>query len=457
MKKVSFLIALMILLPGVLAINVEVQKNSQNEVLITTLEKPVVFDLSITNNGLSENFEFYNLAGFSIYPTNITINQGKTEDVRLELMPIGKISQRGYYTIPLFIRSKDSSEIEQSLTFNIIELKDAFEVGSGDVDPKSQSLTIYIKNRENFDFGSTHVKFNSAFFNVEKDFTIGPRETKQISIQLNKEDFKSLMAGFYTLNADITTMGKDASVEGVIKFVEKDILTTTKKDYGFLINTQIITKTNEGNLIATSETVIKKNIISRLFTGFSPSPDIVERDGFTVYYSWTREINPGEALIIEVKTNWLFPLLLVLLIIAVVIMVRKYTGRSLILKKRVSFVRAKGGEFALKISVAIKAKQFIERINVVDRLPLMATIHEKFGGDQPAKVDAKNKRIEWNFDKMEAGEIRFISYIIYSKIGVVGKFALPTATAIFEKDEKIHEVESNRAFFVAEQRAVREE
>jgi len=457
MKKLFLVITLMVLLPSVLAINIEFQKNSQNEVFIADLEKPVVFNLIITNNGLSDSFEFYNLAGFSILPATMTINNGQTKDFQLELMPIGKISQRGYYTIPLFIRSKDSSEVEESLTFNIIELKDAFEIGSGDVDPKSQSISIYIKNRENFDFGNTYVKFNSAFFNVERSFTIGPKETKQISIQLNKEDFKSLMAGFYTLTADITTTGKEASVEGVIRFVEKDILTTTKKNYGVLINTQIITKTNEGNLVATSETVIKKNIISRLFTGFSPTPDIVERDGSTVYYSWTREINPGEALIIEVKTNWIFPFLLVLLIIVIVVLVKRYTRRSLLLKKRVSFVRAKGGEFALKISITVKAKQFIERVNVVDRLPMMATIHEKFYGDQPSRVDERNKRIEWNFDKMEAGEIRFVSYIIYSKIGVVGKFALPTTTAIFEKDEKIHEVESNRAFFVAEQRAIREE
>ncbi|MCX6749670.1 MAG: hypothetical protein NTW17_02925 [Candidatus Pacearchaeota archaeon] len=457
MKKVFFLIALMIILPSVLAIDIDVQKNSQNEVLITDLNKPVVFDLSIKNNQMSDNFEFYNLAGFSIFPTNATIGFKETKEVQLELTPIGKISQKGYYTIPLFIRSRDTSEIQESLTFKITELKEAFEVGSGDVDPKSQSIAIYIKNNENFDFGATHVKFASAFFSVEKDFIIGPKETKQVSVQLNKEDFKSLMAGFYTLTADITTSGKEANVEGVIRFVEKDILTTTKKDYGFLINTQIITKTNEGNLVATSDTVIKKNIISRLFTGFSPSPDIVERDGLTVYYSWTREINPGEALVIEVKTNWLFPFLLILLIVAIVIFVRKYTGRNLILKKRVSFVRAKGGEFALRISVVVKAKQFIERVNVVDRLPLMATLHEKFAGDYPSKVDAKNRRIEWNFDKMEAGEIRLASYIIYSKIGVVGKFALPTATAIFEKDEKIHEVESNRAFFVSEQRAVRNE
>jgi len=372
------------------------------------------------------------------------------------MAPIGKISQRGYFTIPYTIRASDTSEIQESFTFKIIELKEAFEVGSGDVVPESQSIEIFIKNLEDVDFGNVNVKFSSAFFNIEQNFAIGPRETERVPVQLNQQDFKSLMAGFYTLKADVTALGKETSVEGVIKFVEKDILTTTKKDYGFLINTQIIEKTNKGNTKATSETVIKKNLISRLFTSFSPTPDIVERDGFSVYYSWTRDINPGETLQIEVKTNWLFPLLLILFVVAIVALVRKSTGTHLVLRKRVSFVRAKGGEFALKVSISAHAKQRVERVNLVDRLPPLVSLHGQFGGEQPTRVDDKNRRIEWNFEKMEAGEVKIVSYIIYSKIGVVGKFALPTATAIFEREEEIQEVQSNMAFFIAEQRKIEE-
>ena len=462
MKKLVFLslvfLQVLILLPNILAIDLEVGKISQNEVLIADLESPVaVFDINITNNGPSGNFEFYNLAGFSMSPTKITLNSGETKEIQLSLAPIGKISQRGFYTIPYFIRAADTSEIEESFTFKIIELREAFEVGSGDVDPESQSIDIFIKNLEDFDFGDVNVKFSSAFFNIEEDFVIGPRETKRIPVQLNQEDFKSLMAGFYTLEADLTALGRETSVEGVIRFVEKDILTTTKKDYGFLINTQIIEKTNEGNTITASETVIKKNLISRLFTSFSPTPDIVERDGFSVYYSWTRDINPGATLEIEVKTNWLFPLILILFVVAIVVFVRRYTGTNLVLRKRVSFVRAKGGEFALKVSVSAHARQRVERVNLVDRLPVLVSLHEKFLGEQPTRVDSKNRRIEWNFEKMEAGEVKIVSYIVYSRVGVVGKFALPTATAIFEKDEQIKEVESNRAFFIAEQRPRPEE
>ena len=316
----------------------------------------------------------------------------------------------------------------------------------------SNQIEIFIKNNENIDLGEMKVKFSSVFFNVEKNFTIGPKEKKSFNVQLNNEDFRELMAGFYTLTAEVIIGEKDSRVEGIIKFVEKDLVTTTKKDYGFLINTKIIEKKNEGNTLVPSETVIKKNIISRLFTSFSPQPDNVEREGGTIYYTWTQEIKPGETLEIVVKTNWLLPFLIILFVVAIVALVKQNTGTNLVLKKKVSFVKAKGGEFALKVSIFLNAKKYIERVNVIDRLPPLVNIYERFGGDKPDRIDEKNRRLEWNFEKLEAGEIRVLSYIIYSKVGILGKFALPTATAIFEREGEIHETESNRAFFVAEQR-----
>ncbi|MBA7643951.1 hypothetical protein ES703_51685 [subsurface metagenome] len=260
------------------------------------------------------------------------------------------------------------------------------------------------------------------------------------------------MAGFYTLNAKISVENEEANVEGIIKFVEKNLVTATKKDYGFIINTKITEKTNEGNVLVKSETVLKKNIISRLFTSFSPQPDIIERQGLTVYYTWEREIKPGETLKIIVKTNWLFPLLVILFIVAIVILAKQYAKTNLVLKKRVSFVRAKGGEFALKVSIFIYAKKYVERVSVIDRLPPLVKIHERFGGEKPLRINEKNKRIEWEFEKLETGETRILSYIIYSKIGVLGKFALPATTAVYEREGEVHESTSNRAFFIAEQR-----
>ena len=454
MKKmfISVLILLLII-PSVLAINIKVEKISSDEVMIFGVDKPVVFNLRITNLGPANNLEIYNLLGFKMFPIGtIPIGEGQTKEIKLEVSPIGEFSYKGVYTFEYFIRGQDSTEIKEKLTFKIIELGEAFELGAGNLDVESNSLKVYLHNKEKFNFGGIHAKFSSAFFEFEKDFNIGPNERKDFDVELNKEEFNKLIAGFYTLNAEISASGQKAEIEGVINFIEKDIVTTIKKDYGLIINTKTIEKANEGNVLSPIEIVVKKNIISRLFTSFNPVPDSVNRKGVIVDYTWSNELKPGEAFKVSIKTNWTLPLLIIIFIIVIVILTKKYSKTDLVLKKRVSFVNVKGGEFALKISVLINAKKYIEKVTVIDRLPQLTHLHERFGGEVPTRVNEKNRKIEWDFEKLEAGESRMLSYIIYSKIGVVGKFALPKTTAVYERGGEIHESESNRTFFLAEPR-----
>lgn len=452
-KKLFLLVLILLVLPTIMSLELKVEKQSSDEVLIAELRGPATFDLRITNLDGADNIRFYNLLGFDMFPVGtVPISAGETKDVQLKISPIGELKTRGFYTLPYFIKGNDGSEVNQEITFNIIELKDTFEIGAGEFDPESSSVDIYIYNKVNFNFEKVKSKFSSAFFDLEETFSLEPYEKKTFTVQLNKEDFKKLVAGFYTLTAEVSVESQKINAEGVMNFKEKSIIKTTERDYGFLINTKIIEKRNEGNVVTPSETIIKKNIISRLFTSFSPEPDIVERKGLTTYYTWSRQLEPGDTLEIVVKTNWLFPLIIVLFLVAIVLLAKQYTKTDLVLKKRVSFVKAKGGEFALKVSVFVQAKKFVERVNIIDRLPPLVKLYERFGGEKPTRFNEKIGKLEWNFDKLTPGESRAISYIIYSKIGVMGKFALPATTAIYEREGEIKETESNRAFFVAEQR-----
>ena len=413
MKKIFILtILILLILPPVLAINVSIEKQSSNEVMIAELKNAVIFNLKITNLDASDNFEFYNILGFDMLPTEkISISEGQTKDVQIKIFPREGIKHRGFYTLKYFIRGQEPSDLEeQELTFKLIDLKDAFEIGSGEVDPESNSIKIYVHNKVNFEFDEIKARFNSAFFNFERNFSLEANEKREFSVQLNKEDFRKLMAGFYTLKAEINVQDQKTELEGIIKFIEKNVLTTTKKHYGFIINTQVIEKTNEGNVLVDSETVLKKNIISRLFTSFSPQPDIVERQGLIVYYTWSKKIKPGETLEIIVKTNWLLPLLVILFVVVIVILVKQCSKTNLSLRKKVSFVRAKGGEFALKVSILVNAKKYVERISVIDKLPMLVKIYERFGGEKPTRINERNRRIEWTFEKLEEGETRMSDY-----------------------------------------------
>ena len=453
MKRVVLLALILMSVSFVSAINLNIeQQDPQIGLMIKDTNKPAEYNLKITNLGSADSFEFYNLIGFQMLPqTPVEISSGETKDVQLIFYPREGERNTGFFTIKYYIRGQDDSQLEQELTIEIINLADAFKTGAGDIDPKTNEIEVYLENKNDISFENLDVEFKSAFFEIEKIISLAPNEKQTFKVQLNKEDFKSLMAGFYTLTTTVTYQDVEAKVEGNIKFVESDIITTNEKTTGFIITTKTIEKINKGNLVAESSTTIKKNIISRVFSSFSDKPDIVERDGLTIYYTWNRNIDPGETLKIEVRTNWLLPLLIITLIVTVVILTKQYSKTNLVLRKKVSFVKAKGGEFALKVSIIINAKKYLEKVSVTDRLPQLAKLYERFGGEQPARINEKTGRIEWNFEKLEAGEMRMLSYIIYSKVGVLGKFALPTATAVYEREGEIHESESNRAYFVAEQ------
>jgi hypothetical protein len=456
MKKIVLLpiiiLSILLVVPSVLALELEVEKLSANEVFISELNEPIIVDLRITNLGSSEEVFFYSFFSQEFYPKGGVYLEGKkTQDISLQILPAGNMKP-GYYTFDYYIRNNYGEEIANTLTVNIVTFEDAFEIGADEFDPESKTLNVYVRNKVNFNFENISVHFTSPFFDFSKEFNLGPNQRNDFTVTLDKEDFKRLMAGYYTFEAEIKAKGLEGVLEGTLKFSEKDILTTNKKTYGIIINTNVIEKTNEGNVIAKTETVVKKNVLSRLFTHFSPEPNLVERNGLAVYYTWYNELAPAEILRINVRTNWILPLIIIILIVLVVVLVKRTSNRNIILKKKVVFVNAKGGEFALKVMILVEAKNFLERISVIDRLPYLTKVHEKFGGEQPSRVDEKNKRMEWNFERMQPGERRVFSYIIYSKIGVLGKFALPPVTAVYEREGKVKEAQSNQAFFMLEPR-----
>jgi hypothetical protein len=454
MKKGVIILALLMVgfLQLASAIELEINPVTNDVAMIKGTTMPAIFELNITNRGTADNFIFYDFFGSDSFPKGtVYIGGGESKIVKVGIYPRSDLKQMGRIIFDLYIQGQDGEKMTTPLMVNVVTMDDAFQVGADEFKPDSNTVTVFIKNLINFNFENIDVGFKSPFFSLEKKITLPPYGKETFEVSVNKEDFKELMAGYYTLNVLVNAQNQKTNVQGKMKFAEKNIVTSSQDDYGLIVNTKKILKANEGNVLADSSTVIKKNVISRLFTSFSPEPNIVDRKGLVIYYTWEQQLKPGEQMSITVRTNWLLPLLAILLIISIVIIAKQFTKKPLSMKKSVQFVNAKGGEFALKVSVIISARKYVEKVHIMERLPPLVKLHERFGGEMPKKVDERTGRLEWNFDKLQAGESRIISYIIYSKVGVLGKFALPTTTAVFEKDGEVHEAESNHAFFIADQ------
>ena len=128
-----------------------------------------------------------------------------------------------------------------------------------------------------------------------------------------------------------------------------------------------------------------------------------------------------------------------------------FTKSKVEFQKSVSYVKIKGGEFALKVKISIRARKSMHNVSLIDRIPPIVSMHEKFASPQPTKVDTLNKRVTWDIGELSAGEEREFSYLVYSRVGVMGKFSLPEALVVYESDGKMHEFESNQVFFLTEQ------
>jgi hypothetical protein len=455
-KKLGVLLFVLIcinlsLLSLISAIDLDIGINPVQKNFITDLDEPAVLELKITNLGDDDTFQIYSLVGVDIKADKVFIKNGEVASVKAEIIPNKAIlPKKGPFIFEYKIKNSKNEIQTEQMTINIVDFKDAVSITSSNINPKSEKAIVTVENNINLDFPEIKTKVDTAFFSLEQTFPLKALERKEFEVPLNLEKLKTAFAGSYLLNAKIETRGVSVDVESIIKFLEQEDIETSRTNEGLFIRKTAVTETNVGNTAKTIDVEIEKNIISYLFTTFNIAPSSIKRSGFKVTYSWKKELIPNEKFELLIKTNWFYPILIILIAVGLIYLIKRYIESDLILTKKVSYIKTRGGEFALKITLRAKAKKFIERIHVVDKLPHLVELYERFGTITPDKIDLKNKRLEWNIESLNKKEERIFSYIVYSKIGVVGKFELPCAKAFYERNAKVRSTESNRSFFINE-------
>ncbi|MAG50072.1 hypothetical protein CL621_00330 [archaeon] len=418
---------------------------SESNVVIPELNHPAKFTLTIT--GAEEgSYTVYTLTDVIIRPTSpFQLNAG-TNKINIFVYPTSQLKERGFYTFTYNI-----GNIQSKLTTKIVDLEDLIEISSDSINPESDEVTFYVRNREKSSVENLTAKFSSVIFETEQEFDLKPYEKTEITVKADKDKLKKTEAGTYVVKAEFETEEGKKIVDGKIYIGEKKNIVTEDDSSGLLIRTRTVTKINAGNVNENVKVVMKKNVFSRLFTTFNEEPLSVDRSGFGITYEWSKQLGPSEIFTVKAKTNYIFPLMIIIAALIIIWGFRKFMTTKIEVKKSVSYIKTKGGEFALKVKLAVKARKSIENVSIIDKIPLAVKVYKKFGTLKPDKVDIANRKIQWDIGDLNAGEVRIFSYVIYSKIGVIGKFSLPKALSVFETNNEIHEVESNKVFFLSEQ------
>ncbi len=450
MKTIITFCVAIFLLSSISSIDVSVTPLEQYAPAVYDSQYPTEITLSIKNNGVSEEFSIYSLVGFDIIPDKIFLYQGQEKNITFKIIPLNNLRGDGFYSFEYFIKGGDGEE-RNTILLKVMKLSDFFDIWADKINLSSNSFKIHIKNKERISFDDLKVSFHSLFFDKSERISISPFGEEEISIELNKNRMNQILAGFYTMKVSFELGGVKDIKEIPIEFKEsKEIISNISKK-GFFIQRIKIEKENKGNTLLESIITEKKNILAALFTTTTVEPDVKKIKGFYVYYLWKRNLKPSEKLEILITTNWFYPIFIVLLVLALVYFIINYSRKDVLLLKKVKFGKTKKGNFALKVSLVVKARKDIKNLRVVDKFPSVLKLHHKFGVEEPSHVDEKRRVIEWNFEEMKKGEAKVLSYILYSNVKVIGKFALPLARAYYEKNSgKSEEEKSNRAFLVYE-------
>lgn len=436
---------------GASALSLNVEKETISNVVISEVGNPAIFEFEITNNGVAEDVEIYSFVGVSIEPKGRFELSSGTTIIEVKAYPSEGI--RGMYSGPFVfeyqIMSFGNGNYEDEMLIRLVNLEDVIEVYDVNLFPGDDKVEIKFRNTKDINLEDVTLRFTSDFFDFEELLSFGPFEAKSVEKGVDLGRARSLKAGPYLLTTSVEIEDAKAEIGSTINYLEKEGVSVNRGTTGFLIRETTVIKTNEGNVPVMADVDVKKDIFSRLFTTFSISPENSGRSGFIVKYEWNEVLEPGKSLVIKSSTNYTFPFFVIALVVLIGLLSKFYTKRYVIMTKRVSRMRTKGGELALRVIVRVKSKKNVNNVRIIDQIPIMTKLYNKFGRS-PDKIDEKTRRLFWNIDKLNSGEERVFSYIIYSKINVVGRFEIPSASVVYNLDGKDEMTISNRTFFIAD-------
>jgi hypothetical protein len=457
MKKVGtsslilFLAVILVAVPFASA-GIELSEKAVNPVIVKELSLPASYDITIANdNDYSDSFMIDTLLDINITPkekTDILSNSEKTVSINLYPSPEMRSIQSGNVAITYYVKGDKSAVKEGTMDLKFVSMANLISIQMpASISKDAENLNVNIKLTE-------PMTLDSKLTVVSE---IGSY-TKQLSLTENGADLIIPLkadkpnAGTYEVKFTFEVAGSEYTESKDI--VLESVITTQegKEESGWFLNKEVVmTKENTGNSVTGITISLEKSLVSGLFTTFDTKPTAIKKSGSTVTYEFTKELNPGEKLTVNGKTSYYLPLIILLLvIIAVWLALVVFTPQVKVMKKAVK-VRTKTGVFATKIVLSVKNKgsKEVSGLKIIDRMPAFTElVPEKFGTISPSEV--RKRTLIWNLDKLASNEEIMLSYIVYSKLTVIGKLDIPTAFATYtDLKGGMHEAHSNKLAVIA--------
>jgi hypothetical protein len=430
------------MLVSVKAADFKVSKEVVNDVVAIELTIPARYNINITNPYNSPTtFEFVTLLPAQMLPKEgITIPAGQSMVIPVSYLANYRVRLDINYEY--WVRDNHDHSVRDTLFIKTLPISEILSVTvPTESSPEDVSLPVRIVNKENIDLGDVVVTADSDAFSSSTTVAIPANTAVIANIPLSGTKIKTSEAGKYDIDVTLYINKEyNYTIPGSINIKEvSNIIKEDKIKRSFFGYTKTLTRKNNGNIkeLVTIE-LPYANFIEQTFTHFDIQPTGKLSSGSGVM--WQRQLAPGESLTVNAITDYTLLIAIVALIVIAVVAYILFKRRKVLVSKKAIRIRTKGGEFAVKIIILMKnvSKQEVMNLNLVDSLPLTAQVYEKFGTVKPDKID--KHRLEWKFPSLLPGEEIVVSYILYSKINMVGSINLPQSSLSFTDFKNIRRV-----------------
>ncbi len=446
-----FMIACLLACPFALA-EIEIEKEAIVNTIIKEFTTPAIFNLTIKNKNIqTDYFKIDTLLDITLQPSgSFKIIGNSEENILLKAFFSEKEREKytGNYAFSYYVKGQTTGIKEDSLMVKIVSLKDAVEIITPkNISMRDESLIITINSKENVIL-DLEVSIQSELFEKKENITLTPYEKKEIVIELDPAKVWK-EAGTYGVTINLAAEDYSLPLEKSIELEPlTDIKTEEKRINLIVYQKTTITKTNIGNVPQKVFVELKKTSFAKGFTSFNIEPISVEQEGNLLVHTWEKELNLGESLIVQSTTNFMLPLVLLLIVVAIASIYYSYKSKGLVIKKKAIKAVTKTGEFVVKVALFVGNKgEEASKIKIIDKLPMLTKLYERFGAVKPDKIE--RDRLMWNIDRLSRGEKRSFSYVAYSDIKVIGRLELPAAEATYTSKGKEKTTKSNCVYVIS--------
>ncbi len=447
MKKRLFALAVIILLlPFVSAevIKIVLQKQT-SEVVISPLGE-AKFEIEVGNTGeIADTFylELSDVAwslrtmntpdattGISLKPNEkmksviyIKPNEDVAEGTHYVELRI-RSSETGKYSSELFIIKVDPKTIDYSVKVPVEVLEPT------SIDPaRTNSVKVLIKNPYPVHLVNVSVSANSKFLNKDIIVDIPPKSEKIIEFALNIDYTTPKQEDLATIV--VKQNGREmASVEKILSIKEyrlpyKQEVTAEK---AFLGKIHRYTFTNTEGAQKTQDIMVQKLLTPAfLITSPSAGTEIFDKKIYFIWKSIT--LNPNESYSVIIKEDYKQYVITALIVALILILYFGFRSPIIIKKKAYAIHKKDTGNNEMKVVLYVKNRSLrtIEKVRVLDRLPIIHRVEEDFGPGTPEPKYRKHGTegiiLDWDII-LSPKEERIFTYKVKSALPLVGEFTL---------------------------------